>query len=269
MILDKQLEGASTGVSGPSMSKPRTVSVIMPAYNAQRYLTSAIASVQTQTYPHWELIVIDDASRDTTLELARELAAADSRIRVLNQPVNKGVAEARNLGLDHATGELIAFLDSDDLWFPEKLSRQIGFMTGSGALVSYTAYQRMDESGRVMGVVRPPVKLTYAKLLRSNFIGNLTGVYDAKTLGKQYLTEFKHEDYVAWLSLVKKAGVALGMNEVLASYRVYSGSTSSNKLKTSAWQWRIYRESQGLGRWYSAWLMACYAGHAMTKRLSK
>ncbi|PCJ27279.1 MAG: glycosyl transferase [SAR86 cluster bacterium] len=239
----------------------------MPAYNASQYLLRSANSAFEQTYSNWELLIVDDASTDNTLLIAEQLAARDSRVTVLRQINNQGVAQARNLALDSAQGKYIAFLDSDDLWHPEKLQKQVQFMESSDTLICYAAYQRIDENGEKMGQVWPPTQLSYHTLLKSNFIGNLTGIYNADSLGKQYFTKLKHEDYVAWLALVKKAGLARSINEILGSYRVYAGSTSSNKLKTIAWQWRIYRIGESLGLIRSCWLMFCYAYHAIYKRL--
>lgn len=248
------------------MSKKPQISVVMPAFNASRYLNRAVESVLAQSIPDWELLIVDDASTDETGVLAANWALRDSRIQSITMPVNSGVAAARNRALDVARGRYIAFLDSDDLWDPLKLETQLRCMREAGALICYSAYRRIDEKGNVIGSVRIPGSIDYKTLLRSNFIGNLTGIYDAKMLGKQYFTDFGHEDYVAWLELLKKAGSAQGVKLELASYRVYAGSTSANKFKAMAWQWRIYRESQRLGWLRSAYLMMFYAYFAALKR---
>lgn len=238
----------------------------MPAYNAATYLPDAMQSVLDQSYDNWELVVVDDASTDSSLQIAREFAEKDPRIRVFPQSENGGVTAARNKALQMAGGDYMAFLDADDLWDPEKLLKQVVFMAASNSMICYCAYRRIDEEGRIIGRVSPPSRVTYRDMLKSNFIGNLTGIYNAKVLGKQYLEDFGHEDYVAWLELVKVAGEAFSVNEELAGYRVYRGSTSSNKLRTITWQWRIYRESQALGWLKSAWLIVCYGIYAILKR---
>ena len=240
----------------------------MPAFNAENYIDSAIESVSKQTYTSWELLVVDDASQDKTLDLALNRASQDERIKVFSQSENGGVTKARNTALENASGKYIAFLDSDDLWETEKLDKQLKFMEREGCLVCYSAYRRIDENGARLGEVVPPKSVDYAKLLKSNFIGNLTGIYNSKVLGKEFLTDYRHEDYVAWLELVKRAGEARGTTEILASYRVYRGSTSSNKLRTIMWQWRIYRSSQHIGIIRSGWLMLFYAVNALKKRSS-
>lgn len=240
----------------------------MPAFNAEKYIDSAISSVSVQSYPSWELLVVDDASQDRTLELASNWASQDERIHVFRQAENGGVTKARNTALENASGKYIAFLDSDDLWEPEKLEKQVNFMERQACLLCYSAYRRIDENGARLGDVFPPKSVDYEKMLQSNFIGNLTGIYNSEVLGKEFLTDFRHEDYVAWLELVKRAGEARGIPEILASYRVYSGSTSSNKIRTILWQWRIYRSSQAIGLLKSSWLMLCYAVNALKKRSS-
>lgn len=238
----------------------------MPAYNAGRYLEAAVESVFAQTYGNWELLIVDDASRDNTLELARSLKARDNRIKVFTQDRNQGVAAARNRALEDASGKYIAFLDSDDLWVPDKIEHQIEYMERTGLLVSYGDYKRIDEQNKLLGLVRSPDSIDYTRLLKSNFIGNLTGMYNAEVLGKQVFSSFKHEDYVAWLALVKKAGQAGSVGRTLGYYRVYSGSTSSNKLKTATWQWKIYRRSEALGLLRSTYLLAFYTYYALSKR---
>lgn len=243
------------------------VSIIMPAYNASRFIGAAIDSVLAQTWPAWELLVVEDCSRDNTLAIARGYADKEARIRVFPQSRNQGVTAARNLALANAKGKYIAFLDSDDLWEPEKLSLQVAFMKNTGASVCYSGYQRIDQNGSKLAKVMPPSQTDYRNLLRGNVIGNLTGIYDAEALGKEPFKAYRHEDYVAWLALVKRAGKAVGISQPLASYRVYDGSISSNKIKTLGWQWRIYRESEQLNSLYSAWLMLHYAARAVFKRI--
>lgn len=242
------------------------VSIVMPAYNAERYLDEAVESVLAQTYPNWELLLVNDASSDNTSAKASAWQERDSRIKVTDLEVNGGVAAARNRALEQARGQYIAFLDSDDSWDAEKLAKQLQFMTDTETRVCYTNYRRIDETGEILGRVQAPIQVSYRALLKSNFIGNLTGIYDAANLGKQFLTDFGHEDYVAWLELLKKAGIARGLPLELASYRVYAGSISANKFRAVSWQWRIYRESQNLG-WCSAmWYMICYFYYAGKKR---
>ncbi len=249
-----------------STDKPK-VSIVMPAFNAARYIEQAVGSVIEQTYQNWELLIVDDASNDQTLEIARKLAAGDARIRVFTNDHNLGVAESRNLALREASGCYIAFLDSDDLWLPEKLAKQVEFMLRHDVAVCYANYRRIDEHGNSLGAVVPPNRIDYELLLKSNFIGNLTGIYNAGALGKQYFSKFGHEDYVAWLDLVRKTNLACSVGEELALYRVYGGSISGNKLKAARWQWKIYRNHLSLGIVRSFRLMLSYFYYALRKRV--
>ena len=243
------------------------VSVIMPVYNAERTMRQSIDSVLQQSEKHLELVLVDDASTDKSTHIIDEYALRDKRIKVLRQPVNAGVAEARNAGLRAASGRYIAFLDSDDWWHPRKLELQVGQMRTSGATVSYTAYQRVAEDGTPLSVVEPPRHVDHAQMLRSNHIGNLTGVYDRR-LGDVPFLRMGHEDYVFWLDRVRRAGRAVRVDHdsPLAFYLVRSGSVSSNKLRAACWQWRIYRDVEQLSLFQAIWQMMHYAGNAMRKR---
>ncbi len=259
---------ATQGTDGRDALAARArISVVMPAYNAAATLVRAMASVLAQPDAEMELLVVDDRSRDATWELIRAAALADARVVPIRQPSNQGVAAARNAGIEAATGDFIAFLDSDDAWHPGKAARQLAHMRASGALVSYAAYRRVDERGRVLSLVRPPPRTSYADMLRSNRIGNLTGMYDRR-LGQARFRRIGHEDYVFWLELVRRAGQALRLPEAdpVADYLVRSGSLSGDKFKAARWQWNIYREVERIGRLRSGWYFAHYVGNAVLKR---
>jgi glycosyltransferase involved in cell wall biosynthesis len=243
------------------------VSVVMPVYNAGAWLSHSIGSLKAQSHGDWELLAVDDGSKDDSLARLRALAAEDPRIRPIAMPANGGVAAARNAGIDAARGRWIAFLDSDDAWAPGKLERQVADLRARDLSISYAAYQRVDERGRPLSRVMPPDEVDYPAMLRSNHIGNLTGIYD-RPLGAARFRKVGHEDYVFWLDLVRRAGRAARVpgDEPLAFYTVRDGSVSANKLRAAGWQWRIYREIEGLGALRSAWLMLHYAGHALRKR---
>lgn len=243
------------------------VSVIMPVFNAERTMRQSIESVLQQSEMRLELVLIDDASTDKSAILITEYAHKDSRVKTLRQPANAGVAEARNAGIRAASGRYIAFLDSDDWWHPRKLELQISQMRTSGAMVSYTAYQRVAEDGSLLSTVEPPLQVDHGDMLSSNHIGNLTGVYDRR-LGDVPFLSMGHEDYVFWLDRVRRAGRAIRVNHdgPLAFYLVRSGSVSSNKLRAACWQWRIYRETEQLSLPRAAWHMLHYVGNAMRKR---
>lgn len=244
------------------------VSVVMPAYNAERTLLNSMRSVLEQTWEAVELLVVDDRSTDGTWACIEQAAAADRRVVALRAPRNGGVAAARNLGIEAARGSHLAFLDSDDWWHPHKLEIQLADMRSSGARLSYTSYHRIGEDGRVLSTVRPPASVDYADMLKSNRIGNLTGLYD-RAIGDARFRKVGHEDYVFWLEMVRRAGRAERAGhggEALAYYLVRANSLSSDKLKAAGWQWRIYRDIERLGVARATWYFAHYAGNALAKR---
>ena len=238
----------------------------MPAWNAARTLSRSIESVLAQTHRDLELLVVDDGSTDDTHALIERHASTDDRIRPIRQ-ANAGVASARNAGIAAATGRYIAFLDSDDWWHPRKLELQVAQMRASGARVSYAAYQRVAEDGRVLSRVDPPSRVTHADMLRSNFIGNLTGMYE-RSLGAMSFQRIGHEDYVFWLQVVKLGGYALRIehDEPLAFYLVREGSLSADKWRAARWQWRIYRDIEHLPVPRALGYMLQYVAHALAKR---
>jgi len=243
------------------------VSVIMPVYNAETWLQRAIESVLAQSHAHLELLAVDDGSRDRSPVVLEAYAAADARVHVVRQPANGGVAAARNAGIAAANGSYVAFLDADDWWHPAKLERQLASMRASGALVSYAAYWRVAEDGRVLSKVMPPPQVDWRDMLASNFIGTLTGMY-ARSLGDVPFQRIGHEDYVFWLEQVRRAGKAVRVEspEPLAWYLVRERSLSANKLRAASWQWDVYRKVEKLGLMESVACMARYARHAVIKR---
>ncbi|BED87988.1 glycosyl transferase [Pseudoalteromonas sp. MM1] len=221
------------------------VSVIMPAYNAEDYISESIESVLTQSYKNWELLITDDRSTDTTQKIINEYAIKDHRIKLFINEQNGGAGVARNNSIKQAKGRFIAFLDADDLWLPEKLTKQISFMLKNNYAFTFTAYQKM-EAEHLKGVISPPSTTTYKKLLSSNVIGCLTAVYDSGLLGKQYMPLIrKRQDMGLWLNILKQTPYAYSIPTVLALYRADSGMTQ-NKLKVLKSQWNLYREVQGL-----------------------
>ena len=243
----------------------RRVSVVMPVYNAEATLCRSVESVLAQTHRDLELVAVDDGSRDASPGMLAAFAKADSRVKVIRQD-NAGVAAARNAGLRAASGTHVAFLDSDDWWHASKVQRQLDHLDATGARIAYACYQRVDESGALLSTVRPPVQVDYPAMLRSNRIGNLTGLYD-RTLGDAVFQRIGHEDYAFWLEMVRRAGHAVRVgSEPLAWYCVRSRSLSSDKAKAARWQWNIYRNIERLSVPLSAWYFLHYAGNALTKR---
>lgn len=223
------------------------VSVIMPAFNAAEYITETIFSVQRQTHEEWELLVVDDASTDNTSEVVTALQKEDERIKYYSLPANQGAGFARNIGIKAATGDFIAFLDADDLWKPEKLEKQLRLMQEEHVDVCYSSYELIDKEGRGLNkVIQAPGYLPFNKLKKANYIGNLTGIYNASTLGKIYCPLIrKRQDWGLWLLAVEKAGHARGIQESLALYRKRPNSISGNKLEMLQYNYRVYRKVLG------------------------
>ena len=224
------------------------VSIIMPLYNCQLFVSKAIESVITQTYKQWELIVIDDASTDKSKDIVLSYIDKDQRIQLLSNDNHIGLPSApRNVGLKHAKGRYIAFLDSDDCWLPNKLEKQLALFDEKKVAIVFSDYEKMDENGnRTHRIVRAPSMVTYKDLLDSNYIGNLTGIYDRKLVGEVYLPNIHHEDYAFWLSILKKGYFARNTTTVEALYRIRTKSVSSSKIKLLTWQWNIYRKKEHL-----------------------
>lgn len=252
------------------MSAAPLVSVVTPVWNAAATLPATLASVRAQSLGDWEMLLVDDASTDGSARVIAEAMAADPRVRGLATGKNSGAGVARNLGIRAARGRYIAFLDADDRWRPEKLERQIGFMERGGHAFAFTAYQREDAEGRLLGRVGVPPRVTRAGLLRRNVIGCLTAVYDARTLGGIEMPEARRrQDYGLWLRLLERVEAAHGLDEVLADYRVSRDSLSGNKLVAARDTWALYREVVGLSAPRAAWCFARYATHGVLGRIGE
>lgn len=241
------------------------VSVIMPNYNGEKFLSLAIDSVLSQTIKDWELIIIDDCSIDNSFKIIDYYLQLDRRICLLKNDVNKGVAFSRNRGIQYASGRYIAFLDSDDIWLPNKLENQLKVFSNIDCKIVYSAYEIINESNEILGKVIPPNKLDFNSLLKSNYIGNLTGVFDSRYFGKPKVLNMGHEDYILWLDLLKNTEFAFGTSEVLARYRKKRNSVSSNKFRTIIWQWSIYRNHLKMDLFKSLYYMFHYAFHGAFK----
>lgn len=226
------------------------VSIITPCYNGEKYIRQTIESVLAQTYPSWEMIIVDDGSTDGSAALVREYTGKDSRIVFLQQQ-NAGSAAARNNGIRSARGQYIALLDADDLWDAEFLEKQLAFMKENGAGCVYCAYRCIDgDSREILRPVAVKSRVTEKDMLVTNHIGCLSGLYDTSGHGKIFLREelkSLRDDYAYWLDVVRAVGTAFGNPEVLASYRVLNNSTTGNKKKLIGLQYRFYRKYLKLG----------------------
>lgn len=220
------------------------VSIITPSYNTSAFIEETIRSVQQQTYPHWEMIIVDDASTDNSVALIRSIAETDSRIKLHQLPGNSGPGYARDLAVKNAQGDYIAFIDADDLWHPQKLQKQLNHMQTNNLPFTFCFYDCVDEDGKPLGrVVTAPKKLTYRMLFFCNFIGNLTGIYSTAYFGKLSIRGIrKRQDWIMWLSILKEIRTGSPVPEVLASYRIRKGSVSSSKFGLLKYNYAVYRQ---------------------------
>lgn len=236
----------------------------MPSYNAEKTIAQSIESVLQQSYTNWELLITDDKSSDTTINIINKYVAKDARIQLFTNEQNLGAGGSRNRSIKESKGRYIAFLDSDDLWLDNKLSIQIDYMQKNNVELSYTWYQKFGDDGD-SGFVKPKLTVTYQQLLCSNIIGCLTAVYDVKLLGKRYMPLIrKRQDMGLWLNILKDVEKAVGIPQVLAKYRIDSGMTQ-NKFTILKWQWLFYRDVVGLNFLQSIRCFVVYAYKGFVK----
>lgn len=225
------------------------VSIIMPSYNTALYIEETIQSVLNQTYSNWELIIVDDCSTDNIDEVFSKIE--DSRIRIIKNEKNSGAAVSRNKALREAKGQWVAYLDSDDIWMPEKLEKQIAFMENNGYSFSYTNYEEIDVEGNRTGVmVTGPKKITKTGMFNYCWPGCLTVMYDAGKVGLIQIEDIKkNNDYAMWLKVCKKVDCYL-LDECLGQYRKgRAGSVSTHSIKTMiGWHYKLFREAEKQGR---------------------
>ena len=222
------------------------VSIVTPCYNAESYISLTINSVLAQTFGAWEMLVIDDCSTDRSSVIVKEFAAKDCRIKYLktDQP-SHSPTRPRNMGINAARGRYIAFLDSDDMWLPEKLEEQLKIVNQNEVAIVFSNYEKIDKEGqRSDRKVIAPSYVDYSRLLKGNCIGCLTAMYDTAKVGKVFFKNVGHEDCVLWLDILKKGFKAQNTNTIAALYRVGNLSVSSNKLKILSWQWNILRNEE-------------------------
>jgi teichuronic acid biosynthesis glycosyltransferase TuaG len=262
------------------------ISIVMPAFNAERFIEEAVSSVLQQTYSSWKLFIIDDCSTDGTGAILRELQTKDARIEIREVLKRVGPGGARNIGLQMAKGKYVAFLDSDDMWAADKLEIQVGAMQEKDAVLSFTGYKRMDVHSRAFGHdILPPRTVSYRQLLRSNVIGCSTAMVDRYAIGTITFPEIeKRQDLGFWLQILKVIEAShrdattrsealvskvLGVRESLCYYRVHEAGISSNKLLAAKYQWRIYREIESLSIWESIYYFFFYALNGIQKYIRR
>jgi teichuronic acid biosynthesis glycosyltransferase TuaG len=244
----------------------RLVSIIVPAYKAAAFIDRTIESVRAQTYTQWEMLVADDCSPDNTRELVSAWQEREPRVRLIALERNGGPAAARNAAIAQAQGRWLAFLDSDDMWLPKKLERGLAHAEANRAALVFTGFRRVsaDES-RTGDYIAVPRTLTYRQLLGNTAIATSTVLIDRNLAGTVQMEHVYYDDFVCWLSILKRGHVAHGLNEDLMRYRVVAKSVSRDKGKSAREVWKTYRDVERLGVMSSAWYFSRYALNALRK----
>lgn len=230
-------------------------------FNSEAFISETINSVLNQTYNNWELLLIDDGSNDNTINCVNNFILQNSKIKLFKNDTNLGAAFSRNKGIMEAKGDYIAFLDADDLWKADKLEKQVTFMQTEDCDVCFSSYEQINETGKSLNtLIKALPELTYKKSLKSNYIGNLTGIYNAKVLGKITAPDLrKRQDWAMWLSAIKKSGKpAKSVQESLAYYRVRKDSMSSNKLNLIKYNYLVYKKGVGFSTLKSIYYMLIF-----------
>lgn len=250
------------------MMNETLVSIVVPVFNAASYISDTILSVKSQTYEDWELLLIDDGSTDSSVEIMKTFE--NEKIHVLEMTGNKSAALARNLGIKEAKGRFIAFLDADDLWMPDKLFKQVAFMLDKRATFSFTGYEFADEQGvGVEKIVRVPSRMNYKDALKNTTIFTSTVMFDLTRISKEqiYMPNVPSEDTATWWKVLKSGYQAIGLDEALTLYRRSGGTLSSNKLIAVKRIWNLYRHVEHLSVLKSAYCFCFYAVRAVLRRM--
>ena len=222
------------------------VSIITSTYNSGNYIAKAIESVQAQTYTNWEMVITDDCSTDDGPDIVRSYAASDPRIRLLQLDANSGPGVSRNNSILNANGRYIAFLDSDDIWMPDKLQLQLELMSQTGCAMVYSSYLTCNEDNIVTGMVKCRHHVRYWRMVCDNVVGFLTMMYDRAKCGTMLLPEIrKRQDWALFLTIMKECKHAYAITEPLAYYRHSDDSVSSKKLKLVRFNAKVYKQVFG------------------------
>lgn len=243
------------------------VSIITPCYNASRTIGATIESVLSQTFLDWELLIIDDCSSDNSAQIIQEYTIKDPRIKYYKTKKSSGSPSyPRNIGIDHANGEYIAFLDSDDLWLPNKLTCQVEFAQDNGYEFVYSDYEKISAEGkRNNRVIRMRPTSSYRDLLKTCSIPCLTAMLSKHQIGQIRFRNVPKEDYVFWLDVLKTGALAHNTGEVHGLYRVLPHSRSANKMTMIAEQWYVLRKIQGIKCIMAIYFMIHFMIHGLIK----
>lgn len=248
------------------------VSIVIPVYNANKYIEATVESVVSQTYEKWELLLVDDGSTDGSTETIQRLAKEDAsgRIRVICPKEHGTAAKARNYGIENSNGRYIAFLDADDLWDKDKLSKELEFLSEKEAGFVFTGYEFADAEGNGSGkIVKVPPTLNYKQALKNTTIFTSTVLIDTKKVDKKLvmMPEIKSEDTATWYQILRNGHLAYGLNENLVKYRRVANSLSSNKFEAIKRIWNLYRKAEKLSVPYSAYNFVFWAVRAVLRRI--
>jgi teichuronic acid biosynthesis glycosyltransferase TuaG len=245
----------------------KLVSIITPSYNSAKFIKQCIESVIAQTYTNWEMLIVDDYSADNSLQILKKYN--DKRIQLIELDKNVGASESRNVAIRKAKGKYIAFLDSDDLWEPQKLEKQISFMETEDIAFSFSTYQPMsDDESKLYSIIHAPKIVTYSSYLKKTIIGCLTVVIDREKTGGFEMPNIRSShDMALWLLIMRRGFDAYGLDENLARYRIVSTSNTANKWRAAKDVWMVYRQFEKLSFFYSIWCFLNYAFNAIIKRI--
>lgn len=234
------------------------VSIVTPSFNSEKFIAETIASVQNQTHKNWEMIIVDDCSKDKTVEIVQEIIKWDNRIKLIKLEKNSGPAIARNTGIKAVSGKFMTFLDADDIWFPDFIENSIKTIQHKGIHFVFSSYRRSDEAlNFIYSDFIVPEKATYHDILKTNSISCLTAFIDIEVLGKKFMPEvFKRQDMGLWLKYLKEIPFAYGIKEPKAIYRIRKNSLSRKKSDLLKYQWQFYRNVENLNVLQSCYYMA-------------
>lgn len=251
--------------------KEELVSIIVPVYNAEKFIEDTIKTVKNQNYPNWELLLVNDCSTDKSQKIIGEYQERDNRIKLIQLKKNSGAAIARNTGIEEAKGKYIAFLDADDFWEKEKLEKQVEFMRINQMEFTYTGYEFADEKGnKINKIVKVPRKLTYKQALKNTTIFTSTVIFDVEKLGKEliYMPDVRRgQDTATWWKVLKTGVIAYGLNESLSIYRRSNNTLSANKIKALKRTWNLYRNVEKLPLFKSFYYFCWYVLNAVKRRI--
>ena len=246
------------------------ISIITPSYNSKYFVGDTIRSVLSQGYKNWEMIIVDDCSTDGSVEVIKKIIKNESRIKLIRLKKNTGSAMSRNAALEVANGRFIAFLDSDDIWYPNKLEKQVEFMLKRKAPISFTSYELIGENGASKNhIIHSVEKLTQIDYLKNTIIGFSTSMIDTQIVGNSFrMMDIRtRQDTSLWITLLGKGFSAHGLNKALVKYRIHSNSISANKIKAAKQVWNLYFHIHKFGLFRSIYYFSSYAFNAIKKRI--